>query len=234
MFELQIQPVDLASMPSMPAQMTEIKLDADLQERVKGYYLQSQRLGMEEVSQEFLKYLAIGFLVPFSREKFEPLPGDLYFDQKQRLLTALEELSQEFSGRIPSIVWDSLAYLGTRPDPTKDATILAEVDRLPHPYYVVDTVLHALGKVYGLKMHIDSTVYGYSGMIFEHNCDCSCSFRAPNAGGLAVFLMPEKHKEATAALLSHLLSESLLLMGLKMPFEMGLSPEAAQIMAAKS
>lgn len=230
-FAMAIRPVDLNTEVSLPVEIETLGLDEDLLLRAKGFWLQAERLGLQAVAAEFLKYLGLGYAHKFDRSKFEPKPGDLYFEQKKQVLDALEELSVQFDGRISSIVWETYAYLGTRPDPTKDQSILAEKDHLPLPYYIVDTVLHAVGKVYGLKMHIDSTVFQRSGMIFEHNCDCSCSFKSPHSGGLGVFLDNSRHKEATAALFSHLVSESLLLMGLKMPFEMGLSPEAAEAMA---
>jgi hypothetical protein len=233
-YSLVINPVDPSLSVVLPPAMQEIKLDHDLKLRAQGFWQQSQRLGFEPEAVEFLTYLGAGFKNKFNRTKFEPKEGDLYFQEKTRVLDAIEELSIQFDGRISTIVWESLAYLGTRPDPTKYASILAEKQYLPLPYYIVDTVLHALGKVYGLKLHIDSVIFRHSGMIFEHNCDCSCSFHKPqdDGGGLAVFLSPERFPEATGALFSHLVSESLLLMGLKMPFEMGLSPESGEIMAA--
>lgn len=227
-----VTPVNLSQKVVLPASMSAVRLDKDLADRAKGYWMQAVRLGMSDVAQEFLGHMARGYATPFNRAKFQPKPGDAFYDQKTAALDAFEDLAEQFSGRISNIVWESLAYLATRPDPTKEQSILAEKDHLPLPYYVVDTVLHALGKVYGLKLHIDSTIFQRSGMIFEHNCDCSCYWQPPNEGGISVFLDPSRFQEATAALFSHLVSESLLLMGLKMPFEMGLSPEAAEIMAA--
>ena len=204
----------------------------DIVLRAKGFFLQARRLGFENQATEFLMWIGEGFLKPFSKDDFAPDPNDPDRALKINVLQSLERLSNEFGDRVSSVVWRTLAYLGTRPNPEKYASILSQKEHLPFAWYLADTVLHGLGKVYGLKLHIDSRIFQYAQVALEHNCDCGCDIHGLDSDGkIASFLKPERVQLATAALFSHLCGESLLIMGLKMPFEMGVSPEAHEVMS---
>lgn len=238
--QVVISPVDLTQKVDLPApwpQLIKQGFHADLIERAKGFKLQADRLGFEEIANEYLGIVGESFQKPFDPARFSIGLDDADRELKQNILKGLSKLSQEFGDRVPTIVWDTLAFLGTRPNPTGYATILASAPYLQEVglhWAVADTVLHGLGKVYGLKSHVDSVIFDASGVIFEHNCDCGCAAQpVANTATMRHFLPNEPVRRilATGALLSHLLSEALLIMGLKMPFEMGLSPEAAEVLA---
>lgn len=233
--ELTINPVNADQYVALPdpwAQLAKRGFHEDLLARARGFMLAAERLGFHEIASESLALLGHGFEEPFSAEPFLPTENDPDRAFKRNHLTALSALSEEFGDRVSSVVWETFAFLGTRPDPMKEATILSVKQYLTIPWWFADTVLHAAGKVYGLKLHIDSRIFAGTGMVLEHNCDCSHSARAPQRDGqVSCLIAPHKFKEATAALMSHLLSESLLIGALKMPFDMGLSPEAAEAMS---
>lgn len=235
MFTLTISPVDPSSPVTLPQPWPALETNdfhADILLRVKGFMLTAQRLNFGEAAEEFLKYLGQGFLTRFDAGRFPIKPSDPDAALKRKALDALTELAQEFDGRISTIVWETLAYLATRPNPQGYESILNSQEHLPFPWYIADTVLHAIGKVFGLKHHIDTVFYRHTGFAFEHNCDCSCDLHPLDSEGKINSPLPTpKHLMATAALNSHLMSESLLIMALHMPFEMGVSPEAAEVMA---
>ncbi len=238
-FTLLIQPVDLNQHVSLPKpweQLGEFGFrpggeHEDIFLRAKGFYLQCERKGCLEEGQAWLEYAGEGYLNPFNPAKFR-IAEDPDADFKRRAITALTELSSDFGRRVPSTVWDTIAFLATRPNPRQYKTILASQEYLPFPYWVADTVLHGLGEVYGFKDHVNTVLFRHTGTVLEHNCDCGCDMHSPNDGGVIEAPLPkDRWRVATAALCSHLCGQSVLITFLKLPFEMGLSPEAAEVMA---
>ncbi len=239
-FTLSIQPVNLETPVRLPQPWPELETSgfclggehADIYLRAKGFYLQCQRKGCLAEAIAWLEYAGAGYRDPFNPAEFTITSGDPDSSFKRNALAALAELSNEFGRRVPSTVWRTLAFLTTRPDPKKYSTILASQDYLPFPYWVADTVFHGLGEVYGLKDHVNTTLFRLTGTVLEHNCDCGCDCHPPGDNGeFNAPLAPSRWKLATAALFSHLCGQSVLITFLKLPFEMGLSPEAAEVMA---
>jgi hypothetical protein len=234
MFQVAISPVDLSQPVRLPDPWPALEAGGfhdDLLVRARGFLLQAERLGFEAPAREFLRRAGEGFQTPFRASEVRISPNDPDRVLKERSLAALQSLADEFGDRVSSIVWRTFAFLATRPNPTRHTTILASKEHLPHPWWVADTVLHATGKVYGFMLNLHSRMSAATGMVFEHNCDCSCDIHAGDDYAVHAPLPSERRRVATAALFSHLLGESLLIMALKMPFEMGLSPEAAEVMA---
>lgn len=201
----------------------------DIGDRVAAFCRYGKERGMEEETWTVLEMLGQGFLKPFSiKEGFDGINAHApHLKLKMRALKALEGLSEEFGDRVSSVVWRSLAALVTRDNPTEEVTIPSIADRLPYPYWMVDAVLHALGKVYGLKMHIDSRIWETTGMILEHNCDCNHALKPVSQNGSVNNYLPrERWQEATAALFTHTVAEALFILKMHLPFALGLSPEA--------
>lgn len=238
MFSPEIVPVGTHEAIKVPAAWLALEgtLDPDLFERGIRYNAFAHRLSgvipqATRMADDFLGIIARGFSEPFNPAPFQPALDDPDFDVKTANLNAIIDLACEFEGRVPNVVWETYAFLGTRPDPQQYATIMTHMDRLPHAYWVCDSVLHAMGKVYGLSMHMQSRVHAATGGVIEHNCDCGCDWRpTPESGMVRQFIEPERIKLATAALLSHLFGESFLIGILGMPFNLGLSPEAAEVL----
>ncbi len=180
-----------------------------------------------------LDMLGNGFLNRFiPADHYDITDNDPHAGIKRGCLTALEQLSAEFGDRVSGVVWHSLATLACREDPLRETTILSIGNHLPYPWWMVDAVLHGLGKVYGLKMHIDSRIYHESGMMLEHNCDCNHALKPVlNNGGILNFLPPDRWQEATAALFTHIASEALMMLTMQLPFALGISPESREVLA---
>lgn len=234
-YRLHIDPVDLSEEIQLPEPWPTLEgqgFHSDLILRVRGFLLQAERFGFGAPAREFLGRIGDGFQSPFNASEIVVAGDDPDREMKTKALSALQQLADEFGNRVSSIVWQTYAFLATRPDPMAHSTIISAKKHLPFPWWVADTVLHGTGKVYGFKLNLDSVVFAESGMIFEHNCDCSCDIHPAGEEGVIRSILPKsRYQIATGALLSHLLGESLLIMALKMPFEMGLSPEAAEAMS---
>jgi hypothetical protein len=183
----------------------------------------------------FLSALGKGFLTPFDKSPFMPAQNDPYFELKKRAIASLQELADEFGNRVSSVVWDSLAHLATRTEPEQKKSILKEVDTLPHHYGIVDTMLHAIGKVYTFSLRVQSVFSAHTGMILVHNCDCNCSLLNLKAvdGGVRFSLGAEERIEATQSLFTHQCAESHLILDQKLPFEYTITKEAEILFGKK-
>lgn len=183
----------------------------------------------------FVSAMGKGFSKPFNRELFPVAVDDPFFKLKTNALNAIQELSDEFGDRVTAVMWDSLAHLATRSEPEEKKSILKEADTLPHHYGVVDTCLHAMGKVYSFSLHVQSTFFKHTGMVLIHNCDCDCSLLnlAPVDGVIKFKLGPQQIFEATQSLFTHLLAESELILNRKLPFEYTITKEAQELLGVE-
>ncbi len=179
----------------------------------------------------FVSALAKGFMQPFDAAPFMPLAGDPHAGMKHAFLAAISDLANEFGDRVSSVLWDSLAYLGSREAPEESRSILKEAAALPHHYAVVDTHLHALGKVYSLMLHVQSAVFTRTGRVLNHNCDCNCSLvnLLAVSGSVNAPLPRALHPEATQSLFTHLCAESELILNRRLPFEYTITKEAQEL-----
>lgn len=211
--------------------LNDLNFYPDLLEISKRYLAQSEKLGLFKEASVFLEQIGEGFLRKFDSKLFRPDSSDPDALVKNKILDALDELSNEFDDRISSVVWDSFAHLATRNDIHKERSILDESNSLPHPWYVVDSVLHSVAKAYAFKLHIDSIIFKHAKVVVMHGCGCSCSLQKVESNGyIEMLLKKSRFKKSTFEVLSHLTSESLLIMGLQMPFAMGFSDDAQQVL----
>jgi len=234
MLGLKLNPVQsqVVEMPPSWTLLAQSGFHTDLLERANRFKTWSVREGFAE-AEEVLELVGKGFAELFDANYFyaEICDTDPDNQLKIQFVDTIKLLAHEFGDRISNVVWDTLAMMGTRDNPTEEVTIVSQADRLTLPWPLADAVLHSLGKVYGLKDHITSRIFDKTGYVLEHNCDCNHALKAPNGGEISVLLTPDRFQEATAALLSHLLSEVVLIYHLKLPFDLGITPETAEAMA---
>lgn len=236
-FVFRIEPVDPTTPVDMPVVWQRLMargFHRDLADRARAFALIAERGRYVRPAHEILRLTGEGFAKPFDRTPFEPVAGDAFYDIKRKALNAIDELAVEFGDRMPSTIWQTFAFMATRPNPLAMATILSQAKWLPLPWWYADAVLHALGKVYGLFLHVQSRIWRHTGLVLEHNCDCNHALQEPAGGTVDVLLPRSRHPEATAALLSHLLCEAKLIAVDGLPFNLGLSPEAKEAMALLS
>jgi hypothetical protein len=232
MLKVNLNPVKEAipveNMPKSWQILSSQNFHSDLMDRAGRFLALAQRDGYFEQAYSILDEVGKGFLNPFDSTKYEIKLQDSSQEFKINGLKAIQSLSDEFGDRISSVVWHSLAFMYVRENPTEEESILSQIKYLDLPWYLVDTVWHSVGKVWRLKDHIDSTIFKYTGMVADHNCDCNHVAQKPDSGEKSIFLAKDRHVMATNALFSHLLSESKLLVVDGMPFNLGLSPEVKE------
>lgn len=175
-----------------------------------------------------LSSIGKGFLESFNRNTFNPSPNDENRSLKIRALDAIDSLSEEFGDRVSSVMWNSLAHLATRERPLENRSILKEKDSLPHHFGIVDTMLHALGKVYTFSLRVQSVFFEHTGHVLIHNCDCNCSLlnMSPVRGTIHFDrLSNQQILEATQSLFTHQLAESHLILDRTLPFGYSITEE---------
>jgi hypothetical protein len=226
-----VNPCDPITLPPAWQVLERQELAPSLILRARGFLLRARRDGPihERVAWTVLRWTGEGFLRPFDAQRMVIKDRDPDAELKRQALRALAQLAQEFNGLIPSVVWESYAYLFVRTEPTKHATILSRRHELPFAWWLVDTVLHATPKAYDLMLHIQSRLFEGTGCIVNHGCDCGCDIQPLIQGACVRYrLDPAYFLNRAEALLSHLFSEGILLGALHYPSELGVSPEASE------
>lgn len=204
----------------------------NLLERAQRFKLLAQRDGFAEQGDGILSWVGEGFSHRFNRDQFQPSIDDAHREFKLKYLDAMDALATEFGDRVSSVVWETFAFLGTRPNPHETATIPSQQQYLTMHFGLADAVLHSLPDAFGLMLHVQSRIFERTGVVVEHNCDCSCSAQAVSQGAIVrCFLKPERFVEATNALLTHLLVNAKIIMVDGYPFNFGLSPEFQDVQA---
>jgi hypothetical protein len=242
--EMVLNPLDLKTIKEktqLPASFKELEKNdfyPDLLDRAYAHLVWINRRGDDrEISnaKAFISAIGKGFLNPFDRKRFEPKKGDNFFELKTKALNAISELSLEFGNRVSSVMWDALAHLATREEPETKKSILKEADKLPHHYGIVDTMLHAKGKVYSFSLHVQSVFFKHTGRVLIHNCDCDCSLlNLLEIDGEIRFVLSENGKfEATQSLFTHMCAESHLILDEKLPFEYTITKEAQELLGVQ-
>lgn len=207
----------------------------DLTDRAYAYLGWIQQRGIEREiknARAILASTAKAFIKPFDRDLFTLEKTDDFYDLKVKALNSIQELSEKFGNRVDSTIWNSFSHLAVRENPENKKSILSEQDLLPHHYGIVDTNLHAAGKVYTFMLQVQSTFFKHTGCILVHNCDCSCSLiNLKKIDGVVKFdLMDDTDIfECTQSLITHKFAESHLLINEKLPFEFSITKEAQEL-----
>lgn len=235
LIQMNFRPVQSRSV-TLPAPWRSLETQGfhpDLMEVARRFMIVAERDGFAEQGGQILEWAGDGFTNPFDRTQFEPAANDPDLPFKRNFLDAIDRLAADFGNRVPSVVWQAFAFLGTRPNPHEEAMIPDMQEYLPMHYGLADTVLHGASIVYGFMNHVQSRVYEYAGVVLEHGCGCSHSARELKAGAkIECFLEPSEIPQATFALLIQLLCMAKSIMVDGYPFNLGLSPEFVKTAAA--
>lgn len=227
--------LQLSNLPAL-WQVLDGKIGQDLIDRAIAFWGYTRQFGdeaMQHNADALLATCGLGFLEPFNADRFRPQQDDPFADLKNNALNALVELAVFYGNRLPAVFWDSFAYLATRDQPETERSILQEAQHdLPHHYTIIDSCLHASGMVYKFLLHVNSVMFHHTGRVLDHNCDCSCSLVNLTTVEGSILFTPEQEKiiPMTQSLFTHLLCETVKLQSLFLPFALGLTPEAAEIM----
>lgn len=188
--------------PHLPAPWPLLEsrgFNRDLYARVLRFSQIEQRRGRIDHFKEFLGVLGQGYLSLFD--------ASIYTGGENPVCVgAVEHMAAGFGDLIPSILWQTLASLCSRPDAHQEKSILEVVDQLPLPWYIADAALHAMGKSYGLFFYVQSTLSMKAGRVLLHGC--GCSHYLPRDFEAMVACFPPIPKETLAReFLDHLIGE---------------------------
>lgn len=223
------------TLPNPWPTLIEQGFHSDLTDRAYAYFgWINKRCAPREIqnARTFLASLGKGFAKGFDTTMFPIDPKDPWYKLKTNALLAIEELAELFGNRVSTVQWNSFAHLAVREDPEEKRSILSEQNILPHHYGIVDTCLHAAGKVYTFMMQTQSVFFKHTGRILVHNCDCSCSLiNLAEVNGSIDFSINDQQGffEATQSLFTHQLAESHLLINEKLPFEFSITKEGQEL-----
>jgi hypothetical protein len=202
---------------------------ADLCERARKFLIFSQGNEFEDEAHETLQILGEGFTC-LSRieDSYQCIRENTVIARSA--MAAMNSLLKDFQGRVSSVVWVALASLLGRQNPLKEESIIRLEAQLPYPFWLIDAIIHALGKVYLLSLHVQSRIFQYTGLIFDHNCDCNHALKPLKTGKISsVFLPKGQIRTATAALFTHILCETFLIRKHGLPFALGVSSEMQEL-----
>ena len=210
--------------------------------------LDAHRQGGEENLKFFRRYtsfieaLGAGLLEPFSSTPLRQYVRDNDPDAqiKRGVLDGLDEISKRYAGRVPSMLWEALAFVALRDDAFIDRSIIGDamkykgsVARWHYAFY--DACLHGFGKVYSLMLDAQTDITKHAGVVLIHNCDCGCSLvRLKRGGTVDVPLAPEFHRKAAESFLTHVLTEGIILLRDRLPFVTGVGDDAAAALALEA
>lgn len=175
------------------------------------------------------QYLRSTTGIDFSR--FEPELSDRLRGTKIKYLGAIKKLHGQFGDRLPAIVYNTLAFAGSREDPHTEVRIPdVESDLITltgSDWIAADTVLHALPKCSKLNLHVLSLINEATGSVLMHGCGCNHVIPAMGEYRIECFMELDEATiiEETESLLRHMLGDMVLLK-LGMPRIIGISDRA--------
>lgn len=162
---------------------------------------------------------------------FVPEQSDRLYTTKMKYLGAIKKLHAQFGGRLPAIVYNTLAFAGTREDPHTEVRIPDVEHNLikltGSDWIAADTVLHALPKCSKLNLHTLSLINEATGSVLMHGCGCNHVVPAMGEYLIQCFMELDKATitEETESLLRHMLGDMILLK-IGMPRIIGISDRA--------
>ncbi|MDB5244386.1 MAG: hypothetical protein JWN18_256 [Parcubacteria group bacterium] len=129
----------------------------------------------------------------------------------------LEELAEKYP-LVPSILWDTIATMGLRPNADQEEAIPNLGGILRHPWSLSDAALHGAAKTTALWLDICSTLQRRSGRYPEHDCGCSHIFRELRGGAQLPQASEDRVPHLQKAWWEHFLSELALIHVFGFPF----------------
>lgn len=224
-------------------QLEAVGFHADLCETLHGFAVNTSAhflsLGMrQDIVQGLVgdtaEYFANQYLqtqtgIDFTR--FVPEQGGRLYTTKMNYLSAIQKLHSQFGNRLPAIMYNTLAFAGTREDPHMEVRIPDIEDDLikliGSDWIAADTVLHAMPKCSKLNLHTLSLINKATGSVLMHGCGCNHVVPAMGEYLIQCFMKLDVATitEETESLLRHMLGDMVLLkMG--MPRIIGISDRA--------
>lgn len=218
------------SLPQPWPQLEASQFRPDIVRRIYAFKQFMERIGRPTEADMILAVAGEGFTTDFTCSDLEIAKDDPHVRLKTNFLAAMGDCASEFRGFMPSNVWKVILALGLRPNPTEESTIFSQREHIPYPWWYADAVLHALGKVFQLFLHVQTRINQHTGLFLDHNCDCNHVIRGIKERTVIIAEMPRtNYTEATAAFFTHLLVECYVIGVIGLPTAFNLSPEGEEL-----
>lgn len=131
------------------------------------------------IGQEAIQFIAASYLRSATESidlnQFMIKNDDPDRELKLKFLEAVKKISGKYMDRLPMFAYETLAFMGTRPEPTREVRVPDVETLLPSKmdWKQVDTFLHALPLCSRLNLDILSTIHQHAGCIIVHGCGCN-------------------------------------------------------------
>lgn len=222
-FPLAWKPVDSTKLRDLPAPWPTLRnsMSPLLYERVARFWTVAHEDGKEKFLVGPLVVLGESFLNARKPIQVPNVRTNESFNA-QKWECACRQLHVTFPD-IPPLLWETIASLGNRPNPTVETSIINVQDDLPFAWGICDAALHALGKSYGLFFHVQNELKDRTGHVLLHGCGCDhvvAAFR--KSEGSFPKIPDDRAREFKVAKewLDHFLSELYLIFVVGLPFRM--------------
>jgi hypothetical protein len=120
----------------------------------------------------------------FDAAKFAPMTDDPDRAIKERFLVAMKRIMAIYHDRMPLFFYETLAFMGTRPEPSREVRVPDIESILPSSmnWKQADTVLHAMPLCSRLNLDVLSHIWEETGCIIVHGCGCNHAVPDPIDG----------------------------------------------------
>lgn len=189
----------------------------DLIASLQGFMEHMHTMHQCRLGQEIAERFAAGYLgvSSFTFDEYQPRLRDPLFRLKTEYLGAMKHIFQRFHDRLPRQFYATLAFLGTREDPTVEERIPEIEHLLPDAmnWQIADSMLHALPLCSRLYFDVQTTINVATGRILGHGCGCSCQMAEMPECVIRAGMgdKPEVIAEETESFLRHGLGQNFLL-----------------------
>lgn len=177
--EEEINAVKVCVLPGAWHQLGHTDFHPDLIAMAKGVYLFAEKKRVEGDSHTAdlilgsLEVVGEGYARKPDLDQFDAVLGDGADDLRQKYLCAVKEFYSYYRNRLPAQLYETLAYVGTRQDPTIEKRLPDVADEIPCDWRIGDAAIHALTLGTGLLLHFESIVFKHTNHLFQHGCGCN-------------------------------------------------------------
>lgn len=122
----------------------------------RSFKLAAYYAGLADSADEVLAEYGKGLIEPFSAFRFKPIDQASNYEQRLKIVNAVDGLSVEFGKAVSAIAWNAFACLGVDGYPGENAPVMGVSDaRFDGPGWATNAVLRAYFKTPDLRVHMD-------------------------------------------------------------------------------
>lgn len=190
----------------------------------RGFKVAAYYAGVAPLADEILTAFGNGLIEPFSAFRFKPVVQVSNYQQRLKIVNAVDGLSLEFKGLMSAVAWNALTCLGVDGYPGEPARVVQATDaRFDGPGWATNAVLGAYFKTPDLKTHAERCLALEAGAVPAYDpLDDSGRWQmlGPVSKGPRPNLVEAQKERMGLAFFANFLTEALSIAHFKMPFVM--------------